>query len=1583
MASSSTAGQDPQLADIPDPEPDMDGDEDADELGDASGQNAKATKAKGLSRVPAVRALVGKLVHNAKLEISSLHVHSLTKTGFSAKGKARLSAIGTGPLPLVKVKVRLPEATSKLYWVENDASGTIGKRASKDKSGSANAGGAGHIYIANAHIQPFRIKPSAAPGTATADLDLTVSFQPGEEEREGAGLAKVIKHILISPMDAKIRLVMHANGAEVKAYGMRFSGLDVEKEVIVGGLGALGGLLRYGAASLENGRASGDIKPVPSALGVPSGRSESASSSDQHTGSCDPVGEGAKAKKRFTWRSSLSKKSSPGPNSSFDSPSRSSSATTAPTRGSSFRSSSKPQAARTASSASSMGSPALEISDFQIVGGHEQRGIEVEASVTLTNPSASPAITIEPGELRFSLCASAFAPGEARPAAGHEPAASPAHSLAGLVVLGDLTLAATPLKPGPNTVKARGYIRLPAEPSQDAPPGSPSAQAYAAGQRMITSLLQNEAIHACAVAGSTGASDTPWLAQALAGARIDAVVPPLGEKARLLDGAELRVEGTGSSASSVRQRTASHVSNLDSPNLGLKAPPSPHSPYFESSQDSAFGGQSALGRRKSAASLAGGSSVARATLRNGFGVEIAVSSLSVLAVPAAAGGAGLEALQLGEIKTSKRWEGLVLPPGGSPVNASLPFQINRDPVALVTIMRRSAQSRGVDIGDSLEELFEELTMNGGKTPHASARNSKDLSAGGHASGEEDPSKDLASLLARALADLRVTAHVEATAMLGQYRLPGTLRFTQHSLPIALSHTTSAALLPDVGAPFVKTLVDRAEVKLNGIDVHDMDEDGIMLSTGLRLTNFGPLAASILFNGPAELFTVAGEQNGASGGLKPGQSKNRVARLHILDRVDVNPKLLQSVKTNARISQPGGAGGTEAFASFVRAFLLESSTEFELVAKVLVTAGGIDFQATLQKRIVLQGLGGFQGLRVENFSVLGEAFAPAVGGSLTHAAAPTENTRSGRGALQVCASVVLPNPSDISLTLSRLELALTYQGAGIGQLAIEDIIMEAYAETQLEARGLVYIESANYEESLQKLGEMINALLLGKEVKLGIQGERAWVQPSKQSGSSGNIVSLAAPAARPRAGTTSEPSRIPWLDAALRGFRAEAPVRQPPLKIVDQVSVGHIDASFPRGGSPVISTTNIAVKYSVPGYPIGVKVLSASADVELVFNGVVVGRAKTADGTISEAKESNSDEGASGSFKLTLESFELHTKDEATMSELVFHMFEAGPEGTKRISLRGRASIRAYTCIGELPLTVELGQEHLISIAGFNGLQSSPVQYSGFEIKDACAEYLEVRFNLFLNNPSQVHLRLPDSGLSMGVYFRDTYVGRALVSETSFDLPTGPVAVQNVEFRYAPSEEGPVRAIPSNILSGKQSVLQVKGDRQSVQIPVLVPAIEHIRLEFALKPVLNELLESISVHITPTVLTHSTIETAYIIKNPLGVSIDLLSLSFAAHFKSKPFGSASRDMSKAPLRIAPGTSRNPGKQQGKIDCRLAQSLDKIVKTFLQERGTLVLDVEVEARVSLNGFVIPTFEYSQRLPLHVDGLGGVSRILGMIG
>lgn len=111
-------------------------------------------------------------------------------------------------------------------------------------------------------------------------------------------------------------------------------------------------------------------------------------------------------------------------------------------------------------------------------------------------------------------------------------------------------------------------------------------------------------------------------------------------------------------------------------------------------------------------------------------------------------------------------------------------------------------------------------------------------------------------------------------------------------------------------------------------------------------------------------------------------------------------------------------------------------------------------------------------------------------------------------------------------------------------------------------------------------------------------------------------------------------------------------------------------------------------------------------------------------------------------------------------------------------------------------------------------------------------------------------------------------------------------------------------------------------------------------------------------------------------------IDLLTLSFSAMYQSQPFGSASDSFKGERACVIPaGTPQRPGRTTGHIPVRLAQSLDRIVKTFLAERGTIYLDVEVEARVSLQGFSIPVFEYKQTLPLIVEGLTGVSKLLSI--
>lgn len=122
--------------------------------------------------------------------------------------------------------------------------------------------------------------------------------------------------------------------------------------------------------------------------------------------------------------------------------------------------------------------------------------------------------------------------------------------MAGYIRLGSLALEPMTLKPGPNKVKANGYILLPSPPKDEQDVTSYQYRCYKQGQESISKILQNQVLEACAIAtkhdSNSGASSTGWLADAFEETRIDARIPPLGEKVRLLDGAELRVEGAES-----------------------------------------------------------------------------------------------------------------------------------------------------------------------------------------------------------------------------------------------------------------------------------------------------------------------------------------------------------------------------------------------------------------------------------------------------------------------------------------------------------------------------------------------------------------------------------------------------------------------------------------------------------------------------------------------------------------------------------------------------------------------------------------------------------------------------------------------------------------------------------------------------------------------------------------------------------------------------------------------------------------------------------------------------------------------------
>lgn len=469
----------------------------------------------------------------------------------------------------------------------------------------------------------------------------------------------------------------------------------------------------------------------------------------------------------------------------------------------------------------------LQVQDLKLISGSPETGISINANISLDNKSQ---ISLEVGDLRFEIKVKSIVEGSKEE-----------------FPLGHLVLPNAILKPGSNSIQATGNLILPSLPQNEK---TIEMEAYKTGQSVLGGLLENRALDLIAKAYTVDSASTytsspfPWLAKALEGSEILATLPPLGERTRILHGAELKLgEGLDSSSTS---------------STSLSSPLSTPDPT------------------KTKDSFSPGEAIARATLRNGFGIDIRLHSLRARAVAISntnpkPNEEEEEELQLGLIQTSKDWEGLLLK--GNPINplqsegtsASLPFQLNPDPSILVEMLRRAASEKEVGLGERLEEVLEMMPVkNNNRTSSSinrksSFKNPRNSTSGNSRPSEDDPSMDLPFLITQALSSLRITAYITATASIGQYNVPGEIHFIQESLPIVISGQTAHSLIPHVGAPLVNALVEQGNVRIQSIKVLKMSEKEIEAMATIQVDGFGPLIADVGFDNGLEIWLK--EQNG--------------------------------------------------------------------------------------------------------------------------------------------------------------------------------------------------------------------------------------------------------------------------------------------------------------------------------------------------------------------------------------------------------------------------------------------------------------------------------------------------------------------------------------------------------------------------------------------------------------------------------------------------------------------------------------------------------------------------------------------------
>ncbi|SYW76617.1 uncharacterized protein UBRO2_01454 [Ustilago bromivora] len=1128
------------------------------------------------------------------------------------------------------------------------------------------------------------------------------------------------------------------------------------------------------------------------------------------------------------------------------------------------------------------------IQGFKLVGGDPKSGISFQAQVELVNPAQ---ITVQLGDIRLRLQTDID---ELRTKQGDQ------NAFIGEVILPNLTL-----QPGSTHLATRGNALV-------APEGD---SARTAGLTLIRYLLENRSV-SINVVGSSSASNVPWVAALFTGL------------------------------------------------------------------------------------------YARATLRNQLGPPLHIYALNVEAYQeseqderdAGASPTNPDPIRLGDIRTPSDWPMLTLSPD-NPIHASLPFSLSAGGSSYVRILKNEAKRKGIELNENLIAALQLM-------PVAEGQASQDPSQAVPAvSRSQKPSShqalDLPNLIASALSSLKVSAHIVANVSIGDYRIPGAITFVQHQLPIAITVKTARNILPTIGAPLVDALIDQAKVSITKLKILDMDEKGLNVEADIGLVDFGPLDVEIHLDQGLSITStsVHATEDGPPviGRIVFGEPLRGITGSEGL------------IKTRLRILPASGPKSVANFATFVSELIHQEEFKIDISTDACrVVAGGAYFPAVLFKSVVLPGLGGLKGLALNGLDIFDEVAAPSGpgrGGALSSASASSGG--SGHVALKekafkIRTRVRIPHKGLLAVGLSKIEAGVEFEDVQIGIITAEDIVFTlTQADVEFEAKGYIFIGSESLKEdqtipeyrqtALQMFGRLASALLAGTPAELTIRGYRAFamgelqhltpsrsqVSPHLRSRSSTNSVQRTPSStiqrkesmklARNGSMSTSSSStftqkQVPWLDQAFQKVTIKTVLQQDLHPVIKGIQIKKIFANFLREQSMQADIDEISFQVEVP-LAVRFEILSVQADIEVHFEGYGCVGTGWLDGDVQSCipcEEANGDSSKMDEsaktcrlVRLAPGSFHLATKPAEGLGQLIAHIADC--EETDKISISGKARARVDVALGEIYVDVDLGKHpHVLQMDGVRGLRSSPVQYRNLQVVEASSGYLKIVFSLYLNNPSKLfQFALPDTDMTMAAFYRGMYVGRAHIPK-GFKLGTGPVAVHDIHFRYCPPLEAKqaVRDIPANFLSGRTTTLEIRGDDESSEIPLLVPALKSIKLSFALKPMMDRtLIDSISIALGVTALTASSVDAEFVVNNPLGVPFDLCAMSFMAYYKGQPFGSCTvKFEADRPLRVPAGSVKLPGRQKSApVTVTLAQPLEDMVGAFLKSKGQLMLDLEVAAKV----------------------------------
>ncbi|BGP44010.1 hypothetical protein JCM10449v2_008067 [Rhodotorula kratochvilovae] len=654
-----------------------------------------------------------------------------------------------------------------------------------------------------------------------------------------------------------------------------------------------------------------------------------------------------------------------------------------------------------------------------------------------------------------------------------------------------------------------------------------------------------------------------------------------------------------------------------------------------------------------------------------------------------------------------------------------------------------------------------------------------------------------------------------------------------------------------------------------------------------------------------------------------------------------------------ICSPGGAGVPDyqtvgtltitdqgGFTSFA-SYLLNNPT-FEWVIttdKLQVSALQTVFSnVTLTKNITFDALNKLPGVELTNPDFPGDA----------------------SDGIQLTVDSTIPSPSNLGFELGTVNFIASYEGSTIGPVSGDGLTLRPKATTPLPLEGVITYRDD--PAGLQSLGQVFSQFLAGEEVPLAVTGD-----------------SVVTPAQR---------SPVSWLSAAFKTLTLNVTLPGKKSDIISAISIKDLIVTIDEPAeayAALVQSNETDVTYRNP-YGFSLQAVQAGGSFYINYGGSDAGVLQV---PVQNVVRSETSTGNDADLVLAI----TEPGPFVAIDNGAYNAFFAAITLSDGVSftLHGGANVTARTKAGDIPISgipfENIATSFAPGIGGFGGratIPETPVVIGGgagdhFNPSSG-GEFLRITLDTILSNPAPLILHTNDA--SFQVIYRGTNVGRAYINP--LDLYTGSNTLAT-EFQYMPSDPGNAVAedLLTQYLSTKGDIpLTIQGDDGSSPYGSLDQAFSGVRLETSFPGQGLDLVHDIEVYVDLIqALCTSTAAFDFRINNNLETSITILTLKGTAKQNGITYAEFDYTFEDPTVTSAGAT---PGAYTEQVNpVKLPQGgLGSLPLLVNQAKG---LDIDIISRVSIGGYIAPSFTYSQKAVPYTTVLtaGGTKIEGGLLG